>query len=119
MENVIEILKKWNPWEKEIDAGVQREDYIKKIRNRAKKYNIRITVNMCAKQDVENLEKFSKIGNREMMVARELTKQFETIYRGTLAGIKPRLTEKNLLGEFVVVIEARRRRNTEPSKTNV
>lgn len=31
MDNVIEILKKWNPWEKEIDSGIQREDYIKKI----------------------------------------------------------------------------------------
>jgi len=31
MENVIEILKKWNPWEKEIEAGILREDYIKKI----------------------------------------------------------------------------------------
>lgn len=68
---------------------------------------------------LENLEKFSEIGNREIMVARELTKQFETIYRGTLAEIKSRLTENNLLGEFVVVIEARRRRNTELSKANV
>lgn len=31
MENIIEILKKWNPWEKEIDAGMRREAYIKKI----------------------------------------------------------------------------------------
>lgn len=31
MENVIEILKKWNPWEKEIDTGIQRGGYIKKI----------------------------------------------------------------------------------------
>ncbi len=53
---------------------------------------------------LENLEKFSRIGNREMIIARELTKQFETIYRGTLAEIRPRLTDKNLLGEFVVVI---------------
>ena len=53
---------------------------------------------------MENLEKFSEIGDREMMIARELTKQFETIYRGKLAEIKPKLTEKNLLGEFVVVI---------------
>jgi 16S rRNA (cytidine1402-2'-O)-methyltransferase len=53
---------------------------------------------------LENLEKFSKIGNREMMIARELTKQFETIYRGTLAEIKSRLKENNLLGEFVVVV---------------
>ncbi len=68
---------------------------------------------------LENLEKFSEIGEREMMVTRELTKQFETIYRGTLVEIKPRLTDKNLLGEFVVVIEARRRRNTEASRANV
>ncbi|MBI2062413.1 MAG: 16S rRNA (cytidine(1402)-2'-O)-methyltransferase [Candidatus Yanofskybacteria bacterium] len=56
---------------------------------------------------LENLEKFSKVDNRQMVVARELTKQFETIYRGTLADIKPRLTEKNLLGEFVVVINSK------------
>jgi len=53
---------------------------------------------------LDNLEKLSKLGNRQIMIARELTKQFETIYRGTLAEIKPRLTDKNLLGEFVVVI---------------
>ena len=53
---------------------------------------------------LENLEKFSGIGDREMMIARELTKQFETIYRGTLAEIKPKLNDKNLLGEFVVVL---------------
>jgi len=53
---------------------------------------------------LENLEKFSELGDRPMLVARELTKQFETTYRGTLAEIKPRLTDKNLLGEFIVVI---------------
>lgn len=31
MNNVIEILKKWNPWEKSIDAGIKRKDYLKKI----------------------------------------------------------------------------------------
>src|SRR3990167_5163646 len=60
---------------------------------------------------LENLEKLSEIGNREIMIARELTKQFETIYRGTLAEIKPRLTEKNLLGEFVVVVKAKKQEN--------
>ena len=53
---------------------------------------------------LENLEKLSGIDSREMMIARELTKQFETIYRGTLFEIKPKLKENNLLGEFVVVI---------------
>ena len=31
MENIIEILKKWNPWEKDIDTGIKRERYIKRI----------------------------------------------------------------------------------------
>lgn len=31
MEDVIEILKKWNLWEKDIDAGIRREMYLKKI----------------------------------------------------------------------------------------
>lgn len=53
---------------------------------------------------MENLEKLSGIGGRQMMIARELTKQFETIYRGTLAEIGPKLIANNLLGEFVVVI---------------
>ena len=58
-------------------------------------------------KELENVEKLSEIGDRQMMIARELTKQFETIYRGTLAEIKPQLTEKNLLGEFVVVISTK------------
>ncbi len=53
---------------------------------------------------LENLEQLSELGDRKMMIARELTKQFETIYRGTLAEIKPRLIDKNLLGEFVVIV---------------
>jgi hypothetical protein len=31
MENIIEILKKWNPWEKEVETGIKRKSYIKKI----------------------------------------------------------------------------------------
>ncbi len=53
---------------------------------------------------LENLEKFSELGDRKIMIARELTKQFETIYRGTLDQIRPKLNDKNLLGEFVVVV---------------
>ena len=30
-ETIIEVLKKWNPWEKEIDSGVKREKYVGKI----------------------------------------------------------------------------------------
>ncbi len=47
----------------------------------------------------------SLIAQRQIMVARELTKKFETIYRGTakeiLAGIDP----KEIRGEFVIIID--------------
>jgi 16S rRNA (cytidine1402-2'-O)-methyltransferase len=41
---------------------------------------------------------------RRVMVARELTKKFETLYRGTPADIAPRLSGDDALGEFVVVV---------------
>lgn len=28
---IIEVLKRWNPWERKLDAGIKREGYIKKI----------------------------------------------------------------------------------------
>lgn len=31
MDDIIEILKKWNPWEKELDSGIKRDVYLKKI----------------------------------------------------------------------------------------
>lgn len=39
---------------------------------------------------------------REIMVGRELTKQFETIYRGTIDEVMEQMTEER--GEFVVII---------------
>lgn len=57
----------------------------------------------------EELKEFSFIGERQMMVGRELTKQFETVYRGTVDEIMIKLNnhKDNLLGEFVVVIGPR------------
>jgi len=43
----------------------------------------------------------SEIGDREVCVCRELTKKFETIYRGTISEVIPQIKEK---GEFVVII---------------
>lgn len=65
---------------------------------------------------LEELKEFSlmglpaQAGQRQIMIGRELTKQFETIYRGTIDQIMLKLNshKDNLLGEFVVVIEARR-----------
>lgn len=43
---------------------------------------------------------------RQAVVARELTKTHETVYRGTLAELGPRLAQRaeNQLGEFVIVL---------------
>lgn len=46
------------------------------------------------------------IGNRPIMVARELTKQFETFYRGTASECLEELDKDKILGEFVVVVRA-------------
>ena len=58
---------------------------------------------------MEELRSLSQTGDRPMMVARELTKQFETIYRGTVEHIERQLkSNKNqTLGEFVIVIRSK------------
>jgi 16S rRNA (cytidine1402-2'-O)-methyltransferase len=51
------------------------------------------------------LELLEYCGNREIAVCRELTKKFETIYRGKISEIKDEIKEK---GEFVVILEGMR-----------
>ena len=46
----------------------------------------------------------ARLGDRPIVVARELTKQFETIYRGTAEECLAKLQRDKILGEFVVVI---------------
>jgi 16S rRNA (cytidine1402-2'-O)-methyltransferase len=55
------------------------------------------------------LDTLSQLGYREIMVARELTKQFESVYRGTVQDVTKKLksNEDHQLGEFVVVIRAK------------
>ena len=52
---------------------------------------------------IKALAQLAPLG-RPLVVCRELTKQFETTYRGTAEEILARLSDKNLLGEFVVVV---------------
>ncbi len=58
---------------------------------------------------LEQLKEISKLETRPIVVARELTKQFETIYRGTVDEVLNKLNnnKENLLGEFVVVVNAK------------
>lgn len=53
---------------------------------------------------LNELNSFEKIKDREVIVCRELTKKFETIYRGKISEIIPQI-EKQKLGEFVIIIE--------------
>lgn len=53
------------------------------------------------------LRDLSNISDRPVVVARELTKQFETIYRGTAGEILEQLSKTKVLGEFVVVVRAK------------
>jgi 16S rRNA (cytidine1402-2'-O)-methyltransferase len=45
------------------------------------------------------------LGNRHVVVARELTKKFEEIVRGSVSSVLTELTKKTPRGEYVVVIE--------------
>jgi len=56
---------------------------------------------------LDQLKELSALGDRQVMVGRELTKQFETIYRGTIDDIILKLKGSNILGEFVVVISSK------------
>lgn len=56
---------------------------------------------------LKTLESLAKIlaPNRQIMLARELTKKFETIYRGNTQEVLNKLQKGLIKGEFVVVID--------------
>ncbi|MDD5022203.1 MAG: 16S rRNA (cytidine(1402)-2'-O)-methyltransferase [Endomicrobiaceae bacterium] len=57
---------------------------------------------------IKTLEKLKELGfqeNRKLVIARELTKKFETIYRGNLDKILAELKSGVTKGEFVVIID--------------
>ena len=59
---------------------------------------------------IKTLEKLQLLGfqeNRQVVVARELTKKFETIYRGNLNNVLNSLKIGVSKGEFVVIIESK------------
>ena len=53
---------------------------------------------------LEDLKSKALLGDRQLVVARELTKQFETIYRGSINDVLAELSKDNILGEFIVVV---------------
>ena len=58
---------------------------------------------------IKTLEKLKELGlDRRIVVCRELTKKFETIYRGDLQKVFNNLNKSKIKGEFVVIIESRK-----------
>jgi 16S rRNA (cytidine1402-2'-O)-methyltransferase len=47
--------------------------------------------------------------NSRVVVARELTKKFETVYRGNIEEVLKKIEKDKVLGEFVVIVEADKR----------
>lgn len=52
------------------------------------------------------LDRFSKLRERRFFVCRELTKKFETVYRGNLSQVLEKIKKDNLKGEFVIVVNS-------------
>jgi len=51
---------------------------------------------------------YDRLGDRNVAVARELTKKFEEIVRGRLSEVVPRLEARKPRGEYVIVVEGKR-----------
>jgi len=63
---------------------------------------------------VKSLEALmAAVPHRPIVVARELTKQFETIYRGMPEEVLMKLKHTNILGEFIVVVGPKQRKKHE------
>jgi len=48
---------------------------------------------------------FRILGDRQLMVAREMTKLYEEVYRGTVSGVLKELGEEEIKGEVTLVLE--------------
>ena len=56
---------------------------------------------------LEQMEKFLP-PNRRVVICRELTKMFETIYRWTVGNIRLKIHPVEIRGEFVIIVDGRR-----------
>jgi len=60
---------------------------------------------------IKTLKELSSfISDREVVVCRELTKKFETIYRGEIEEVIKEIEKDIIKGEFVIIVESDRRR---------
>jgi len=87
----------------------------KKGRQTKLKEVVNCSVTSILYESVHRIEKFLReliaqgIEQRQLVVVRELTKMFETIYRGSAEQVLQQLQADKIKGEFVVVIEGKGR----------
>ena len=80
-------------------AGKEKKEFVIKLLN-SKMPSVCFT---SPKRLLKDLDYFEKEGlDTEMVICRELTKKFETIYRGTVNSLKNQISE-NLKGEITIV----------------
>ncbi len=80
----------------------KRQKYFKEVavcENTVVFYESGHRIKKCLQELKENLDP-----NRKIMVCRELTKKFETIYRGTIGEVSEKMQDER--GEFVVVVNS-------------
>lgn len=65
------------------------------------------------KKALEALTKSDGLSKRNLVVGREITKQFETIYRGRAEEIISKIHESQILGEFIIVVGPTPKNNAE------
>lgn len=81
-------------------AGKEKEEFVVKLLN-SKMPTVCFT---SPKRLLKDLNYFEKHGlESEIVICREMTKKFETIYRGTINSLKSQISE-NLKGEITIVV---------------
>lgn len=84
--------------------GKGREEFFERILNSKETIIFYESVHRI-KRTLEDLEKY--LPERKISLSRELTKKFEETLRGTAGEILEKLSDRNLKGEFVFVVEGK------------
>ncbi|MBP1695761.1 MAG: hypothetical protein H6Q41_949, partial [Deltaproteobacteria bacterium] len=62
---------------------------------------------------------FNILGDREMVLTRELTKVYEEVIRGKVSEIQSQIGERKLKGEITLVISGKTRKLQDPQESRV
>lgn len=80
-----------------------RQKFFKELAN----YKYPVIIYESPYRILKTLKELNNFGNFDIVVGRELTKMFETIYRGNIKEVIKQLEKEKPRGEFVIVIKKR------------